>query len=104
MKVNKYLPFAIVYFFFNSVGLPYGLTYMTLLAPFFYVWILVVRKKEILLPFIIVLLPFIIIQFISGEVEPKSYFLSLVNFLLVYIFCQAVYTFLKVCKDPEGIF
>lgn len=103
MKLNKYFPFALIYFFVNSVGLPFGLTYTALLAPFFYVWILMIRKKEILLPFIIILLPFIIIHVLSG-VEIKSYSISLVNFLLVYVFCQAVYTFFKVCKDPEMIF
>lgn len=103
MKVNKYLPFALIYFFVNSLALPFGLTYTALLAPFFYVWILVIRKKEILLPFIIVLLPFIIMQVLAG-VDIKSYSISLINFLLVYIFCQAFYTFLKVCKDPEILF
>lgn len=103
MKLNKYFPFAFIYFFINSVALPFGLTYTALLAPLFYMWILMIRKKEILLPFISVLLPFIIIHIITG-VEIKSYSISLVNFLLVYVFCQAVYTFLKECKTPEKIF
>jgi len=47
MKVNKYFPFAFVYFFVNSVALPFGVTYMALLAPFFYLWILLKRKKEV---------------------------------------------------------
>ena len=25
MKINRYLPFALIYFFVNSVGLPFGL-------------------------------------------------------------------------------
>src|SRR5437762_9680329 len=100
MKINRYLPFACMYFFVNSLALPFGLTYTALLAPFFYVWILIVRKKEILSAFIIILLPFIIIQYVTG-VDIKSYSFSLLNFLLVYIFCQAFYTFLKVCKELE---
>ncbi len=103
MKLNKYFPFAVIYFFINSLALPFGLTYMSLMAPLFYVWILLKRKKEILLPFLTILLPFIIIHIVKG-VEQKTYFLSLANLLLVYIFCQAVYTFLKQCKDPELIF
>jgi len=103
MKLNKYFPFAFIYFFVNWIALPYGLTYTALLAPFFYVWILLVRKKDILLPFIIVLLPFIIIHILLG-VEIKSYTISLINFFLVYIFCQAIYTFFKVCNNPEIIF
>jgi hypothetical protein len=103
MKLNRYLPFTCVYFFVNSLALPFGLTYTALLAPLFYVWILLTRKKEILLPFIALLLPFIIAHISSG-VETGSYTISLLNLLLVYIFCQAVYTFLKQCKEPELIF
>jgi len=103
MKLNKYFPFAFIYFFINSAGLPFGLTYTALLAPLFYVWVLMTRKKEILFPFIIVLLPFIIAHILTG-VEIRSYSISLANFLLVYIFCQAFYTFLMECKDPEIIF
>lgn len=103
MKLNRYLPFACIYFFINSLALPFGLTYTALLAPLFYVWILLTRKKEVLLPFIVILLPFIIAHILTG-VEKNSYLLSLVNLLLVYIFCQAVYTFLMQCRDPELIF
>lgn len=104
MNVNKYFPFAFIYFFINSLWLPFGLTYTVLLAPLFYVWILLIRKKEILLPFIIILLPFIILHIAIVEPEIKTYSVSLLNLLLVYVFCQAVYTFLHVCNDVEKIF
>ena len=104
MKLNRFLPFAYIYFFINSLALPSGLTYTALLAPFFYIWVLVIRKKEILLPFIFTLLPFIIIHIAVAEPEIKSYAISLLNLLLVYIFCQAVYTFLHICNDIEKIF
>lgn len=104
MKLNRYLPFAYIYFFINSLALPFGLTYTSLLGPFFYIWILVIRKKEVLLPFIAMLLPFIIIHIAVMEADIKSYVISLLNLLLVYIFCQAVYTFFNVCKDIEKIF
>ena len=104
MKLNKYLPFAIIYFFLNTVALPIGLTYTALLAPLFYVWIILTRKKEILLPFLAILLPFIVIHLTLADVEIRAYGLSLLNLLLVYIFCQAVYTFLLVCNDIELIF
>lgn len=103
MKINKYIPFAFIYFFLNSLGLPQGLTYTTLFTPLFYWWILVTRKKEVLFPFIIFLTPFIIIQTQLG-VDTKSYFISLVNMMGIYIFCQTFYTFLKKCEDPERIF
>src|SRR5258705_3284214 len=104
MKINKFLPFAVIYFFFNTVGLPFGLTYMALLAPFLYVWVLLTRKKEILLPFFALLMPFIIMHLFVVGVDIRSYLISLLNIILVYIFCQAFYTFLKVCQDTEKIF
>jgi len=104
MKVNKYLPFAFLYFFFNAVGLPFGLMWTTILAPFFYLWIAAKRKTEILWPFFIVLLPFIVVQTVLTGVDMKSYIISVINFAAVYIFCQAFYTFLNVCDDPELIF
>ena len=96
MKVNKYFPFAFIYFFVNSVALPFGVTYTALLAPFFYFWILLRRKKEIVFPFVIILTPFIIMQVLYVDVVRKVYFYSLLNVIFVYIFCQAVYTFLNV--------
>jgi hypothetical protein len=103
MKVNKYFPFAFVYFFINSLALPFGLTYTAILGPFFYIWILLKRKREVVLPFIAILAPFILIQALYFDVVRKVYFYSLLNLVLVYIFCQAVYTFLKVCNDIETI-
>ncbi len=100
--INKYIPFAFIYFFVNAVALPFGLTYTTLLAPLFYVWILLVRKKEVLLPFLIILLPFFIMHYTTG-VDLQSYGISLLNMTGVYIFCQAFYTFLKTCSDVEKI-
>ncbi|MES1225277.1 MAG: hypothetical protein ABUT20_57890 [Bacteroidota bacterium] len=104
MKINKFFPFAFVYFFINSLALPFGLTYTALLAPLFYIWILLTRKREILLPFLAILLPFIFIHITFVGVDIKSYSLSFINFVLVYISSQAVYTFLLECKDPEKIF
>jgi hypothetical protein len=104
MKLNKYFPFAFIYFFVNSLALPFGLTYTTILAPFLYFWILVARKKDVLLPLITILAPFILIQVLYADVIRKVYFTSLLNIILLYIFCQAVYTFFKVCKNPEKIF
>jgi len=104
MKVNKYFPFAFIYFFVNSVALPFGVTYTALLAPFFYVWILLKRKKEVVFPFLILLAPFIVVQVLYVDVVRKVYFYSLLNVIFVYIFCQAVYTFLKACMDIEKIF
>lgn len=104
MSFNRYLPFAFIFFFINSAGLPFGLTYTSLLAPFFYIWILLIRRQEVLLPFIALLTPFIGFHILFADIVLNAYLLSLVNLLLVYIFCQAVYTFLVVSHDVEKIF
>ncbi len=103
MRFNKFLPFALVYFFINSVGLPFGLTWMALLGPFFYLWVVLKRKKEIVLPFLLILLPFIIMHVLSGETELRSYAVSMLNITMIYFFCQAVYTFLKQPVDHEWV-
>jgi hypothetical protein len=104
MSINKYFPFAIIYFFLNSLGLPFGLTYTALLAPFFYWWVLNTRKKEVLLPFIVLLFPIVFIQVNFIGVDAKAYMISLFNLMAVYIFCQGFYTFLKNCRDTDLIF
>lgn len=102
MKINKYFLFAFIYFFINSLALPFGLTYTAILSPLLYWWVSTSRK-EILLPFLVGLSPFIIIHFIQ-VVDTNTYIISVINYAAVYIFCQAFYTFLKKCSDPEKIF
>ena len=103
MQVNKYLPFAFIYFFINTLGLPLGLTYTAILSPFFYWWIITKRKQEIIFPFLGGMLLFVIIHIASGA-DVMSYLVSFINLLTVYIFCQAVYTFFKICSNPEKIY
>jgi len=103
-RVNVYLPFAVLYFFFNSFGLPLGLTYTALLGPFFYAWILVKRKTDVLMSFAVIMAPFIIVQYAITGVDTASYLVSLINLAMIYLFGQAVYTFLRVANDPERIF
>jgi O-Antigen ligase len=103
MQLNKYLPIAFIYFFINSVGLPFGLTYMTLLGPLFYVWVLLKRKKEVLLPFLAVLFPFLAVHLFVTGVEVSTYVISILNIILVYFFCQAAYTFFKMPVDHEYV-
>jgi len=104
MAFNKYFLFAVLYFFLNSVGLPFGLTYTALLAPFFYWWIVTVGRKEILLPFFIAIFPLVFIQMAFVGVDNKTYVISLLNLTAVYIFCWAFYLFLQKSKEPERIF
>jgi hypothetical protein len=103
MKWNKYLPFALLYFFFNSLGLPYGLTYTTLLAPLFYLYTYRARKTDVYLPFLISFTAIYLIQSYHG-VDDLSYLITFLNMSGVYIFAQAVYTFFKSAAEPEKIF
>lgn len=102
MKINKYLPFAFIFFFINSAGLPYGLTFTALLAPFFYYWIVITRKKEPLLPFLAALVPFALVHFYN-TVDTAAYAIASINYICVYIFCYALYTFLELRPDLEKI-
>jgi hypothetical protein len=104
MRFNKYLPFAFLYFFLNSLGLPFGLTYTAILSPFLYWWIFKTRRQEIIAPFFVVFIPFILVHLLYVGVSEPAYFISFINLTAVYIFCQAVYTFLKRCQDVELIF
>ena len=104
MKFNKYIPFAILYFFLNSFLLPPGLTYTALLSPLFYWWVVATRKEEILVPFIMALFPFILVHIYFVGVNAQAYLKSLVNLTAVYIFCQAFYTFLKTSNNIEKVF
>jgi hypothetical protein len=102
MKINKYWPIVFVYFFLNSAGLPWGLLYTSILSPLLYYWVIKTRRKEIMLPFLAVITPFVIGQLIAG-VEFGKYIVSLLNIAAVYVFAQAAYTFLITCNDKEKL-
>lgn len=104
MRLNKYWPFAFIFFFVNAVGLPMGLTYTALLGPLFYAWVLLKRQQEIFLPFVTVMIPFIIGQIIFSGVDLPSYSFSFLNIVMIYFFLQAVYTFFILGADYQIIF
>ena len=104
MRINKFLPFALIYFFINALALPMGLTYTALLGPLFYAWVILKTKKEILLPFLAILSPFIILHVFVTGVDLMSYGITLLNIIMVYFFCHAVYCFLTISFDYEKIF
>jgi hypothetical protein len=103
MKINKYWPIVFVYFFLNSAGLPWGLLYTTILSPLLYYWVVKTRRKDIMIPFLAVITPFVACQLISG-VEFGKYIVSLLNIAAVYVFAQATYTFLITSEDKEKLF
>jgi len=103
MKINKYKPFVFLYFFLNSVGLPIGLLYTTLLTPFFYIILIFKGKANIILWFFIFFSPFAIVHFILGT-DVFAYIKSTVMLLTVYIFCYITYLFIKNYQHLETIF
>ena len=103
MKVNKHFPFAFIYFFVNSIGLPFGLLYTTLLTPFFYIWMVLKGKRLIIFRFFLFALPFIIIHLING-VNVEVYVTSLLLVISVYIFAYTFYTLISIGTKLEGVF
>ncbi len=85
IKINFYALLSYVYFFFNSVGLPFGLLYTNLLTPVFYIWLWKHHQRFILIGLFVFLIPYDIIHVILG-VEWKSFLKSNLLFISTYIF------------------
>ncbi len=103
LKANPYSLLAHLYFFFNKAGLPFGLLYMHLLSPLFYFWLLHKKKKTILLPFLLVVVPFGIIHLLLG-VDLKSFIISNILFTGSYVFTVAFYYFINHYEHLGKIF
>lgn len=103
MKLNKYRPFAYIYFFVNSVGLPYGLLYTTLFTPFFYLWLLLNGKEYVLAKFLVVGLPIAAIHIYYG-VELKYYGISTLLLLSNYIYIYTLKTYLEKSNKLDILF
>ena len=103
MKINKYLLIALLYFFVDVVFLTPGLTYTTLLAPLFYYWIKKRGEKNVIPKFVLFLLPFIIVHLWNG-VHLFYYFRSMALYFTIYIFCYAIYIFVRDKQLLEFIF
>ena len=93
ITINKYLPFVILYFFFNSIFLPHGLLYTAILSPFFLFWVYLKGRQNAILTFILLLSPFIFAHLYIG-VNIKEYIISLFLLFTVFIFGLTVHTFL----------
>jgi hypothetical protein len=103
LRFNKYLPLAILYFFFNSLMLPLGLLYTTILTPFFVLWLYRFPSFKIVWIFLFILAPFIVIHFIDG-VNTNYYLRSLLLFISVFVFALSFYQFLQTCKSLRTIY
>jgi hypothetical protein len=93
-RMDLYMPFAIIYFFFNSVFLPLGLLYTTVLAPLFYFWLLRQGQRWVAAKFLLLSAPFMVIQFRNG-VETTPYIVSLALTMAVYFGAYTFYVFVN---------
>jgi hypothetical protein len=103
LSMNKYLPVAVLYFFFNSFMLPHGLLYTTLLTPVFFIWLLRYPSLHYIIYFFGFTIPFAVVHYIQG-VHTMYYLRSYTLLLSWFIFGIAFYQFLKNCHTLRSIF
>lgn len=103
VKINKYLPLAVLYFFFNSLLLPLGLLYTTLLTPVFILWLYKYPVFKYFYLFAIGSIVFAVVHFLNG-VDYPSYIKSYILILSVFFWCMAFYQFLLNCNSLQSIF
>ncbi len=95
VSVNKYVPFVLLYFFFNSLLLPEGLLYTTFLTPLFLYEIVRGQKLSILFAAILLITAFFILHSFS-RINELYYAKSFILFITVIIF--SIYFSLFVSK------
>jgi len=103
VRINKYLPVALLYFFLNSFLLPSGLLYTAILTPLLLLWLYQYKTFKKVWLFFAFMIPFACIHFLNG-VETRYYLISSVLFFTVFIFALSFYQFLKVCVSLRSIF
>jgi hypothetical protein len=103
IRINKYMPIAVLYFFFNGFLLPLGLLYTTILSPFFLIWLCRYRSIRYLWIYLAVTIPFVIIHFAQG-VHATYYFRSYILLFSVFVFGLTFYQFLRVCNTLGVIY
>jgi hypothetical protein len=100
LHIQKYLPIAVLYFFLNSAGLPTGLFYTTILAPFFFFWLYRRRHRWITAKFLVCLSPFLLAHAING-IDSSFYYAR--SAVLLWTVCITVYAFCLVLLSFEGL-
>jgi hypothetical protein len=103
IRINKYLPFALLYFFFNSVFLPLGLLYTTILTPFFIFWLYRENKLQYGWVFFLITIPFACIHYLQGIIF-YYYLKSWLLLFTVFIFILTTIRFLQVTQSLRMIF
>ena len=103
ISINKYLPFALLYFFFNSVFLPLGLLYTSILTPFFLFWLYRQNKIQYGWIFFLITIPFACIHYLQG-INLYYYFKSWLLLFTVFVFILTIMQFLRMTHSLRIIF
>lgn len=103
ISFNKYIPFACIYFFCNSLFLPEGLLYTTFLTPLFFYEVVKQKRLTPLLLFWVYITLFMAIHFVLG-VNDLFYIRSYILFITIGIFCVWFIGFCANVQSPEKIF
>ena len=103
IRINKYLPFAVLYFFFNSVFLPLGLLYTSLLSPFFLIWLYRQNNVQYWWVFFLLTVPPACIHYLQG-INAYYYLRSYVLFFSVFIFILTLIRYLQITRSLRAIF
>ncbi|GAB4382669.1 MAG: hypothetical protein Kow0075_14580 [Salibacteraceae bacterium] len=88
------LSVALLYFTANSLGLPHGLLYTTLLTPVFYYWLVHHFHVRVVVPFAVTMTPFFIVHALVG-VSWFNYALSTGLLFCTLVFALIVHFELK---------
>jgi hypothetical protein len=103
VKINKYFPFAFIYFYLNSIFLPLGLLYTTVLTPVFLIWLFKQNHIRYVWIFFVITIPFAFIHYIQG-IDVYYYFRSYALLFTAFIFLLTVIRFLQVTGSLRTIF
>lgn len=101
--INRYIPFACIYFFCNSLFLPEGLLYTTFLTPLFFYQLIKDKKLNYFFVFLAIITLFLAIHLKQG-VNEAFYIRSYILFITVGIFCIWFIGFCSKVRSLEKIF
>jgi hypothetical protein len=104
LSFNRYLPFAILYFFLNGVFLPLGVLWTQLLAPLFLIWLFRYPSFWQIKYFFLLTIPFFVAHAIDGILNYGFYLKSWVLFFDTFLFGLAFWQYLKNCHSLRFVF
>jgi hypothetical protein len=104
LHLHRYFPAAAFYFFLNAAGLPKGLFFTTVLAPFFYLWLYLHGHRRLTLKFLTAYSPFLVAHLLHGVGSLSYYLRSLLLLWTVFISAYAICWWLSQSKTLGRLF